>query len=73
VDNRCSEGKCSFEIEHRANSTKVADTRMHEGLCPVILCPWDYVRMIAYNCSNMNLRAIVLHSIMISAYLQYDF
>jgi len=28
VDYQCSDGRCSFEIEHRANSAKVAD--MHE-------------------------------------------
>src|SRR6218665_57066 len=28
VDYRCSDGRCSFEIEHRADSAKVAD--MHE-------------------------------------------
>ena len=27
VDNRCSDGRCSFEIEHMANSAKVADMR----------------------------------------------
>ena len=29
VDYRCSDGRCCFEIEHMANSTKVAD--MHEA------------------------------------------
>src|SRR6218665_243859 len=29
VNYRCSDGRCSFEIEHRVNSAKVAD--MHEA------------------------------------------
>jgi len=29
VDYRCSDGRCSFEIENRADSSKVAD--MHEA------------------------------------------
>ena len=29
MDYRCSDGGCSFEMEHRANSAKVAD--VHEA------------------------------------------
>ena len=29
MDYRCSDGRCSFETEHRADSSKVAD--MHEA------------------------------------------
>ena len=29
MDYRCSDGGCSFEVEHRANSGKVAD--VHEA------------------------------------------
>jgi len=32
VDYRCSDGICIFEIEHRTDSSKVADIRdMHEA------------------------------------------
>ena len=28
MDYRCSDGRCSFEVEHRADSAKVADLQL---------------------------------------------